>query len=416
MTPPDAGTAGALPCDVCVVGGGPAGLTLALLLLRSGATVRVVERSRSLDREYRGEILQPGGAAVLEALGVLAGARARGGYEHSGFQLVDRGRVLLDVDYRHLPGPHNTLLSLPQRHLLEELLEACAAFAGFHYHPGARAGELLRSAGGAVEGVVTSDGGARQTITARCVVGADGRYSKIRTLAGIPADRVEAFGHDVLWFKLPATDDPEPTVRIFRGGGNPVLVYRSFPDSMQVGWTLPHGGYREVAAEGFDHVRSRIEEALPPYRDRIRRHLTSLADLSLLDVFTQEARSWTADGLVLIGDAAHTHSPIGAQGINLAIQDAVVLHPILMTSLDEGDARAEVLGRFAERRRPAIRKVIKFQALQSKAMLSANPVAAWVRPRLARVVSRTPLFRTILRHVAYGEPGIALASERFQVR
>ncbi|MFJ9109791.1 FAD-dependent monooxygenase [Streptomyces sp. NPDC102283] len=402
--------------DICVVGGGPAGLTLALLLLRSGVRVTVVERSRSLDREYRGEILQPGGAALLDRLGVLAGARRRGAHEHTGFRFTDRGRVLLVADYRRLPGPYNQLLSLPQRHLLEELLEQCGQFADFRYLSGQRASELLRDGRGAVRGVRTT-GAERVEVLAHCVVGADGRYSKIRRLAGIEVDRAEAFAHDVLWFRLPADGDAdgdaESQVRIFRGGGNPVLAYRSFPDTLQVGWTLPHGGYRAEAARGIDHIAAEIATSLPMYADRIAARLGGLSDLTLLDVFTQEARDWTADGLVLLGDAAHTHSPIGAQGINLAVQDAVALHPVLMTALEHRDARAEVLERFTRRRRPAVRRVMRFQALQSKAMLSQNPVAARVRPRIAGVVSRTPLFRAILRHVAYGDQGIAVAEDHF---
>ncbi|CAM5658526.1 Monooxygenase OS=Streptomyces antimycoticus OX=68175 GN=SANT12839_038700 PE=4 SV=1 [Streptomyces antimycoticus] len=62
--------------DVCVVGGGPAGLVLALLMLRSGARVTVVECARAHQRVFRGEILQPG-AMALDALDVLAGARAQ---------------------------------------------------------------------------------------------------------------------------------------------------------------------------------------------------------------------------------------------------------------------------------------------------------------------------------------------------
>lgn len=89
--------------DVCVVGAGPAGLTLALLLLKSGVRVSVVERSRSHQREFRGEILQPGAMTVLDRLGVLAGARERGCHEHDRFRLVEQDRVLLDIDYRALP-------------------------------------------------------------------------------------------------------------------------------------------------------------------------------------------------------------------------------------------------------------------------------------------------------------------------
>src|SRR5262249_38574747 len=153
----------------------------------------------------------------------------------------------------------------------------------------------------------------RRAVHAHCVIGADGRYSRTRHLADIGADRTDAFAHDVLWFRLPAGVGAEPWVRIFRASGNPLLVYRSFPDALQIGWTLPHGRYRAVAEGGINHVRAEISRALPQYAAQIEAHLTDMSDLSLLDVFTQEARSWTADGLILIGDAAHTHSPIGAQ-------------------------------------------------------------------------------------------------------
>lgn len=85
--------------DICVVGAGPAGLTLALLMLRSGARVTVLDRTRSFEREYRGEILQPGAMTLLDRLGVLDGARARGGYELGRFQLVENERLLMDIDY-----------------------------------------------------------------------------------------------------------------------------------------------------------------------------------------------------------------------------------------------------------------------------------------------------------------------------
>lgn len=401
-----------LTVDFCVVGGGPAGLTLAVLLARSGGRVALVERTRSLDRAYRGEILQPGGMALLDQLGVLAGARERGSHEHSRFRYVDRDRVLLDADYRALPAPYNHLLSLPQRHLLAEL-RAAGERADVTFLDGYRVSDTLVE-GGRVTGVLATppDRGDVQVVRAHCVVAADGRFSKVRQVTGIPNDRNDVFRQDVLWFSV-ALDEDLDQVQIFRGGGNPVLAYRSWPNRLQLGWTLPHGGYRKIAALGVDHVREQIVRAVPRYGALIRSSLTSLAELTLLDVFAASARYWVTDGLLLIGDAAHTHSPIGAQGINLAVQDAVVAHPILMASLTAGDASAATLGRYTRTRRPDIARVARMQVMQSRAMLSTSGLAARVRPAVAGLVSRTPAFRSVLRRIAYGNPSIRVASELF---
>jgi monooxygenase len=402
------GTVPVSSTDVAVVGGGPAGLALSLLLLRSGLSVTLLEKSRSLEREYRGEILQPGGQAVLAELGVLDGARRRGAFAHDGFQLVEGDRVLLDADYRRLPGPYNCLLSLPQPALLTELLAACRAHDAFTYLPGARVGALLRE-DGRVCGVVAGE----HEVRARVVAGADGRHSKVRRLAGIGAVREEAFDQDVLWFKLPAPDTGRQVVQVRRGPDAPVLVYRSWPDSVQIGWTLPHGGYRRIAGHGVEQVRELIARAVPEHADAVREHIRTLGDLTLLDVFSGQAERWAADGLVLLGDSAHTHGPIGAQGINLALQDAAVLHPVLVAALDAKDTSAAFLGRFEQQRRPAVTTMLRLQAMQGRAMLSRNRVADTLRPALARVVSRTPLYRRVLDRLAHGPDPVRVRTDLF---
>ncbi|MFD4926590.1 FAD-dependent monooxygenase [Streptomyces goshikiensis] len=419
--------------DICVVGAGPAGLVLALLLLKSGVRVAVVERARAHQREFRGEILQPGALALLDRLGVLAGARARGAHEHTSFRLVERDRVLLDIDYRALPAPHNHLLSIPQAHVLDELLLHCEKYEGFRYLDGRRASALLRAedrADGPVVGVRADGPSGAVEVRAHCVVAADGRFSKVRRLAGIEAGRSDMFDLDVLWFKLtkPASHGegegegkgegdgargPVRDVRVFRAGGSPVLVYDSWPDRIQVGWTLPHKGYQQVAAQGLEHIKEELARAVPPYADLIREQIRSPRDLSLLDVFSGRAERWAVDGLVLIGDAAHTHSPIGAQGINLAVQDAVLLHPLLVRSLRAGDAGAAFLSAFEEQRAADIEQVMRLQRLQSKAMLSQGAFATRVRPKLARLLKHTPVYRKVLDRIAYGNPAVRIAEECF---
>jgi 6-methylpretetramide 4-monooxygenase len=390
--------------DICVVGGGPAGLTLALLLVRSGVRVTLLERSRSLDREYRGEILQPGGQALLDELGVLGPAREHGAFEHDRFLLEERGKLLINGDYRRFPGPYNCLLSLPQQHLLTELLDACGRYDEFQYLSGVKATGLVEDAG-VVRGVTTAE----HVVRARCVVGADGRYSKVRTLAGIEYRRQELFSQDVLWFRLSGSRCRD--VRVFRGGGNPVLSYSSVPASLQVGWTLPHGGYRALAERGIEHIVEQLCLAAPEYAGQIRDEVTGFGDLSLLDVFSGSARTWVRDGLALIGDSAHTHSPIGAQGINLAIRDAVAAHPVLVEAVRGRDANAVLLGRFVTARRSEADRITRIQRIQSKMMLSTGRFSSAVRPRTAALVSKTPLYGAMLRRIAFGSSTVRLRTD-----
>lgn len=396
--------------DVCVVGGGPAGLTLALLMLRSGAAVTLVERSRTVRREYRGEILQPGGMRILDQLGVLAGARARGGYEMPRFQLLDRGRALLDVDYRRLPGPHNHLLSLPQEHLIAELLDRCRRYDGFTYLPGARLAALVRD-GDRVVGAEVDGAAGRRTVPARCVVGADGRYSKTRQLAGIDNRRFDVFDRDVLWFRIPNPDGPTGRVRILRAEGSAVLAYDSYPGCVQIGWTLPHRRFREAGGTDVAELKASAKRHLPEYADAIEERIGGLADLTLLDVFAARAQRWSADGLLLIGDAAHTHSPLGAQGINLAIQDAAAAHPVLLEALRTGEPGPGSLAAFERLRGADIDAVMKFQIIQSRGMFGGGGLAGFLRPKLAGLLMHTPLGTKVLRHIALGNPGIRVRTD-----
>ncbi|WP_432588194.1 FAD-dependent monooxygenase [Streptomyces sp. HD1123-B1] len=400
--------------DVCVVGGGPAGLVLALLMLRSGLGVVVLERLRAHQREFRGDILQPGALALLDALGVLSGARERGARELDRFRLLDGDRVLMEADYRLLPPPYDHLLTVPRPHLLDELLAHCRRSPHFRYLPGRRAGGLLRREG-RIAGVVADGPSGRCAVRARVVVGADGRLSRIRRLAGIGAGRTGPLGQDVLWCSLrtsPGGAPPPDEVRVVRTPAGPVLVHGGWPDRIQLGWTLPPGHGGALTASGLEPVAERLARAVPEYRGLILDQLRAPADLTVVDVFSARAERWVDDGLVLIGDAAHTHGLLGAQGVHLAVQDAVVLHPVLTGALAAGDTGAARLAAFERRRGPDIAAVMRRQSLHNRVMHAQGTYATRVRPRLARALRHTPLYRRALQRVAYGNPSIRITDDR----
>lgn len=407
------GPADDLDTDVCVVGGGPAGLALTLMLLRSGVRVALLEKSTRFDRAFRGEILQPGGQRILDDLGVLTAAREAGACELDGFQLVDRDRVLLDVDYRRLPLPYDHLLAVPQRHLLDALLAECRTLPGFHFLDGHRVSALLAE-DGRFTGAVAHGPGRHLRVHARVVVGADGRFSKTRALAGIGAGRIEAFGHDVLWFKLDAPERQTGYVRIHRTAGSPVLVHDSHPGRLQIGWTLPHRSWPQLAARGIGEVRRELTTALPQFADLIEESVGGLSDLSLLDVYAGKADAWSRDGLVLIGDSAHTHSPLGAQGINLALQDAAVLHPVLVEALRAGSRERQAFAGFVDLRMPAVDAVMKMQQMQAKGMFgTGGPVTDRLRSGIARLIRHSPLGMKITHRVAFGHPPVDVRRDLF---
>lgn len=401
--------------DVCVVGAGPAGLALTLMLLRSGFRVTLLEKSTTFTRDFHGEILQPGGQRVLDELGVLTDACSLGARDLIGFQVLEGERLLLDIDYTRLDAPYGRLLALPQRHLLETLLAACRRLPGFTYRDGHRLTALTEYDGRRAGAVVVGPGGRPLTVRAAVVVGADGRFSRTRALAGIDAGRTEAFDQDLVWFSVPAPGRTTRHVRVHRAAGTAVLVHDTHPDLIRIGWTLPHRSWPAVAAGGITAVKDRLARAVPEFADLVAEHLTGLADLKLLDVFAARAPRWTRDGLVLLGDSARTHGPLGAQGVNLALQDAAALHPVLVEALHAGDTGHTRLARFQELRAPAADAVTRAQRLQAKALLgTSGRVATLARAGAARIVTRTPLGARITAKVAYGTAPVHVRTDLFQ--
>lgn len=392
-----------LHADVLVVGAGPAGLALSLLLLRSGVRVALVERSTSLSREFRGEILQPGGQRILDQLGALDGARLRGGRTLHGFQVMERDRKLLDIDYRRLEAPYNRLLALPRRHLLDELLGLVARLPGFEYLPGYAVTSLSVTEGRCTGAVVTRLGTRRMHIRAAAVVAADGRFSKTRSLAGIGVGRTDGLDRESVWFTPPAPGRPTRRVRVHRAGDAALLVHDTFPDRLRIGWVLPHGSWNDVVSRGVADVRGRLTRAAPHLEDVLNEHLVSLSDLVRRDVFAAQASEWVRDGLVLIGDAAHTHGPLSVHGVDLALQDAAVLHPVLLDALSAGDFSRARLARYEQARRPAAEAVARTQRGQAKLFFgSGGRASSLLRAAATGMTSRTPVGGHITNRIAYG--------------
>jgi 2-polyprenyl-6-methoxyphenol hydroxylase-like FAD-dependent oxidoreductase len=252
----------------------------------------------------------------------------------------------------------------------------------------------LRESNGRVRGVVATTPAGSIAIDADLVVGADGRHSDVRALAGLV---VENFGApiDVLWMRISRkAADPEGLIGNLDAGIVFVMIDRD--DYWQCALVIPKGGIDDIHARGLPAFRDRIRALVPFLGDRVE-ELRDWNAIKLLTVVVDRLRRWHKPGLLCIGDAAHAMSPVGGVGINLAIQDAVAAANILAAPLASGGVSDEDLARVQRRRELPTRVIQRGQLLiQDRFLRSALEHRGAVEVPLAmRLLQRFPVLRRI---------------------
>ncbi|HEX9753119.1 MAG TPA: FAD-dependent oxidoreductase [Methyloceanibacter sp.] len=376
-----------------IAGGGPAGMMLGLLLARAGVDVVVLEKHADFFRDFRGDTIHPSTLEIMYELGILDAFLKR---PHQDVReltgLVGDERIVL-ADFSHLPTRCRFIALMPQWDFLDFLADQAHRYPSFHLRMQARVTDLIMDHG-RVLGLYAETPEGLLEIRADLVVGADGRHSDVRELAGL---KVEDFGApmDVLWFRLPkrAHDDQQPLGRILAGV---VFVTLDRGDYWQCAYVIPKGGFDVLRSKGLEAFRAAIASLNAQFADRVD-EIGSWDDVKLLTVTVDRLKRWYREGALCIGDAAHAMSPVGGVGINLAIQDAVVAANILWEALRKGEAPVDLLAKVQARREWPTKMMQAVQLFVQKRIIS-NVLTMTERPRPPFVVtlfSRFPFLRRI---------------------
>jgi 2-polyprenyl-6-methoxyphenol hydroxylase-like FAD-dependent oxidoreductase len=410
---------------VCIAGGGPGGMILALLLGRAGIPTTLFEEHENFERDFRGDTVHTSTMELMDALGLadrlLELPHAK--IHRLGFDTPSGPVVMADLTRIRSKFPYITMM--PQARFLDFLAEEMSKLPSVRLVMGAAVHGLLwedpwglsgiadrpperEAEAGAAEaangqsarpksppappapghGPLPEDATVRgvhyrtrtgqHDVRAPLTIAADGRFSRVRRLAGFELES-SAPPMDVVWFRLPRrpTDPEDAQGKI---GNGHLLVILNRGDEWQIAYVIPKGTYREIRAAGLPAFRQTVAEMAPELADRVDA-LQDWHEMSLLSVESGRIRRWYRPGLLLIGDAAHVMSPVGGVGINYAIQDAVVAANVLTDPLRRGRLRLRDLAEVQRQREIPIRIIQGIQRLiQERVVTQALKPGSQVQP------------------------------------
>ena len=388
----------------CIVGAGPAGAVLALLLARRGIPVTLLEMHKDFDREFRGDTIHPSTLELLEQMGLAAKLHEIPHTKITGPTLQFATGPFRPFDLSRLKTRFPYILMIPQVRFLEFITREASKYPQFRLLMHAQVQHLVAE-NGAVVGVRYLSPEGERELRAPLTVGADGRYSTVRRLAGIEPIKT-APPMDVLWFRLPKIPgEPEVVGGAFGGiGRGRIFIVLERDSYWQAGLVFPKGRYQELRTQGVEAVRKSLTEADPRFSKHAE-SLTNWQQFTLLSVESSRCPLWHKPGLLLIGDAAHVMSPVGGVGINYAIQDAVVAANILAAPLKSGNITESSLAEVQHRREWPVRVVQRMQSVMQNNLLAkvlASEGSTRV-PWIVRLLVRIPILRDLpTRLIAFG--------------
>jgi 2-polyprenyl-6-methoxyphenol hydroxylase-like FAD-dependent oxidoreductase len=376
-----------------VVGAGPAGTATALLLARYGVDVKLVERERSFERVFRGEGLMPLGIDALLEMGLGGVLKVVPSRRVDSWDIWIDGEEVLVIPEPVEKLGERAMRVVSQPALLERVVEEASRYPAFSFERGARVRALLHNRDGRVVGAALETDEGTEEARANLVIGCDGRGSLVRKRAGLVLELLpEQF--DVLWFKLPAPERLREGCSIMiavAAKEHPALCYTSWDGRLQYGLVMPKGGLKEIREE--DWIGQAVRSVPAWLAEHVVAHRDEIEGPTRLNVLVGRAPRWTAPGVLLLGDAAHPMSPVRAQGINLALRDAIVAanHLVPVLRRDGGPRVLDAACRAVQaEREPEIARSQKLQRREAAGQGDARS-GSWrfeLTKRLARRMGR----------------------------
>ena len=380
-------------CQCCIVGAGPSGMLLALLLARKGVTVKLLEMHADLNRDFRGDTVHASTLEILDQIGLADGVLE---LPHAKMRSVtiNTPRSSQEViTFERLKTRFPYVAIMPQESFLNYLLDQARQFDNFEMVFSASVIKLIEE-NDQVAGVVARHGESTISIRSDLVIAADGRFSKLRKMTGFAAVD-QAPPMDVAWIRLPRKSGDSEDRGAFNIANGRICVLLTRPDEWQIGYIFPKGNFNEIRKAGIEAFRADVAGIVPWLADRVD-SIQDFSDVHLLSVKSDRLDRWYREGLLFIGDSAHVMSPVGGVGINYAISDAVESANVLTGPLLENSLHLDHLAEVQERRMKPTSTIQRIQGVMQKNIVAmALKNLEFELPLIAKIILKIPGLRDI---------------------
>jgi 2-polyprenyl-6-methoxyphenol hydroxylase-like FAD-dependent oxidoreductase len=386
---------------VLVVGAGPTGLTMANQLARQGTRVRIIDSAPAPSITSRALVVMPRTLEIFDDMGVINEAIAAGN-QANGFSVTFKNKkVRMDVAGL-LTGPQNATgypaLRTLSQHDTDRILTEALAKRGVTIERGRALSDLTQDAD-TVTARLRGQDGSLETVRCQWVIGCDGAHSTVRKATGIPftgstySDEFIMADAELEWElahgELYAFPSPAGIFAAFSmPGENRFRIFGNVPSSA----TGPSSDYSGPTHEQFQAM---IDERVP-FPARVVKEYW----VTRYRVHRRTVPRYRDGRIFLAGDAAHVHSPAGAQGMNTGIQDAYNL-AWKLALVDRGIADESMLDSYHAERHPVGVRLLKttdrlFSAIAGQTLL-ARIARGRIGPQLAtRVLTRRSVRRWLV--------------------
>lgn len=363
--------------DVLVVGAGPTGLTMTCELLRRGIRCRLIDRADTPSKTSKALAVHSRTLEVFEDMGISEPLLAQGLQLTTG-NIYEGNDRLLHLNFQHLKAPYPYVLSVPQSKTESQLIT------------------LLHSLGGEVErskqltdiqqedhrviGIVNDtqeETEIVEEISADWLVGCDGSRSQVRKSLGIEFEG-STYEEDFLLADVELDwGRTRDGLHIWLHQDGP---FGAIPIPGSRHWRLIVG----IAGENQEVPEASVELFRRLMIERTGDTTTTISNpvwLSQFKIHRRLVENYRSGRAFLVGDAAHIHSPVGGQGMNLGIQDAYNLAWKLALVV-KNNAPLALLNSYEEERRPIAKDVLSRTDTSTKLLVTQNPALQFVRDRL----------------------------------